>query len=494
MIQRHVLGVGFVVKTEQENLEQKNLDTLVNLKPFRLVKFFSFTSMVIILVTSLVLSLLISNYTKEVMLQRSEAYTLVLAKNVGHQIFQQFVLPLALQNRQIAVEDPKQFEQLDKVVRSATHGLNIFSVTLFSKKENQVAYSTISELVGQKDIGGEEYERALKGENVSVLQLRGSLMNLLPGREEISYQLRTYIPLRKEKPFSQTRDVMGVIEISQDLSGDLETLIYLQAWIIFTSLTIMSGLFWALRFIVARADRIIEARARERRKLEVKLNQSKRLASLGKMVASVSHEIKNPLGIVRSTAEILGKRLKNISPENGHLADIIVEETTRLDGIVREFLDFARPKEPKLHKININDVLMKVTEFMTPEFSKRRIKVKVNLNQKLHNIPADFDLLYQACLNILMNSLQAMEDNGSIFISSCPGKRNKGVVLAIGDSGQGMSDEVLTQLFTPFFTTKNRGTGLGLAIVQKIIDSHHGTISVSSEVGEGTEFNIELPE
>ncbi len=480
--------MGFVMKTEQENL-----DTIVNLKPFRLVKFFSFTSLVVILVTSLVLSLVISNYTKDVMLERSEAYTLVLAENVGHQIFQQFVLPLALQNRQIAVEDPKQFKQLDKVVRSATHGLNIFSVTLFSKKENQVAYSTIEELVGQKDLGGEEYERALGGENVSLLHLDGSLVNLLPGKDKISCQLRTFIPLRKEKPFSPTRDVMGVIEISQDLSGDLETLIYLQAWIIFTSLTIMSGLFWALRFIVARAERIIEARAAERRKLEVKLNQSERLASLGKMVASVSHEIKNPLGIVRSTGEILGKRLRPISPENGHLADIIVEETTRLDGIVREFLDFARPKEPKLNKININDVLKKVTGFMGPEFFKRKIVVKVDLHRKLHDITADFDLLYQAYLNILMNSLQAM-DGGTIYISSRPGKGNRGVTLTISDSGQGMPDEILSQMFTPFFTSKNRGTGLGLAIVKNIIDSHHGTISVFSEIGKGTEFTIELPE
>ncbi|MCJ7600408.1 MAG: two-component sensor histidine kinase, partial [Desulfobulbaceae bacterium] len=120
---------------------------MVSTKPFRLVKFFSFTSLAVILVTSLVLSLVISNYTKNVLLERSEAYNLVLAENVSHQIFQQFVLPLALQNRLIAVEDPRQFKQLDKVVRTATHGMNVHSVTIFSKKENQVSYSTISEIV-----------------------------------------------------------------------------------------------------------------------------------------------------------------------------------------------------------------------------------------------------------------------------------------------------------------------------------------------------------
>lgn len=466
---------------------------IANLKPFMLVKFFSFTSLAVILVTSLVLALLISNYTKNVLLERSEAYNLVLAENVSHQIFQQFVLPLALQNRQIAVEDPRQFKQLDKVVRSATHGMNVHSVTIFSKKENQVSYSTISELVGAKDLGKEEYERALNGENVSVLRLQGSLLNLLPGMAEISCQLRTFIPLRKEKPFSPTRDVMGVIEIVQDLTGDLEALIHLQAWIIFTSFFIMCGLFLALRFIVARADRIIEARGEERRKLEVKLNQSERLASLGKMVASVSHEIKNPLGIIRSTAEILGKRVVKIAPENAHLAKIIVEETTRLDSIVREFLDFARPQQPEFKDVSLNEVVAKVTGFMAPEFTQRKIEVKCNFDQSLPMIQGDFDQLYQACMNILVNGMQAMEDGGVIFVTTGMSIDRNKVFLSIADTGHGMTEEVMAQIFHPFVTSKNRGTGLGLAIVRNIINNHHGIISVASEVGGGTEFIMEFP-
>ncbi|RWX43263.1 His Kinase A (phospho-acceptor) domain-containing protein, partial [Candidatus Electrothrix communis] len=110
------------------------------------------------------------------------------------------------------------------------------------------------------------------------------------------------------------------------------------------SLTVMGILFAVLSAIVIRANRIMEARAEERRELEQQLHEAQRLAVLGSMVASVSHEIKNPLGIVRSTAEILGKRLAKLAPGNEHLAKIIVDEITRLDGIVREFLDFARPK------------------------------------------------------------------------------------------------------------------------------------------------------
>ncbi|MCB2180673.1 MAG: GHKL domain-containing protein [Desulfobulbaceae bacterium] len=472
-------------------MEKKVVEDIVNLKPFRLVKFFSFTSLAVILITSIALSLIISNYTKDVVLERNEAYLFVLAEKVGHQVFQEFVLPLALQNRPIAVEDPRQFKQLDKVVRSATAGLNIHSVTIYSKKENQVAYSTISELVGRKDVGEKEYERALQGESVSIRNLDGTLLNLLPGSREISCQLHTFIPLRMEKPFSPTRDVMGVIEIVQDLSDDLEALIHLQSWIIFTSLAVMSGLFLALRFIVARADRIIEARAAERRRLEIKLNHAERLASLGKMVASVSHEIKNPLGIVRSTAEILKKRLAKIAPENSHLAEIIVAETTRLDGIVREFLDFARPQQPKLTDISLNVVVEKVKVFMGPEFARRKISVMSSLAPDLPMIPGDFDMLYRACMNILVNAMQAMEKGGSIYIRTrVVGK--SGVVLEIADNGEGMAPEIISQIFNPFFTSKNRGTGLGLAIVKNIIESHNGVISVESERGEGTEFKIEF--
>ncbi|MFZ5766222.1 MAG: two-component system sensor histidine kinase NtrB [Thermodesulfobacteriota bacterium] len=462
-------------------------------KPFRLVKFFSFTSLVVILVTSLVLSFVISNYAKDVLLERSKAYTLVLAENVGHQVFQQFVLPLALQNRQIAVEDPRQFRQLDLVVRSATHGTNIASVTIFSKKENQVSYSTIRELVGKKDIGKEEYEKALTGESVSVLQVKGPIFSFLWGSDKTVCQMRTFIPLRKEKPFSPTEDVMGVIEIVQDLTDEVEDLIQMQSWIIFVSLVIMGGLFFTLRFIVARADRIIAARAEERSRLEVKLNQAERLASLGKMVASVSHEIKNPLGIIRSTAEILGKRLAKSAPENGRLADIIVQETSRLDRIVREFLDFARPQQPRLKEIDINEVLIRVLDFMVPEFADRHIEVTTNYGPDLPRIQGDFDLLYQAFLNILVNAVQAIEEGGTIFITTCHAVEKKCLAVTVADTGTGMSADMLAQIFTPFYTNKTRGTGLGLAIVKNIIDAHHAKISAVSEEGHGTEFIMEFP-
>ena len=463
------------------------------LKPFRLVKFFSFTALVFFLVSTIVLVWLISNHTKKMLLERSEAYAMVSAENLNHQVYQQFVIPTLLRYGNIALRNQEQFRRLDVIVRNTTHGLNMQSVTIFDREEGIVSYSTVADMVGKKGLGPEEYRKALQGENNSVLIFDGSLLNLLPGGQEIFCQLKTYIPFRQEEGLSQpTGQIMGVFEIVQDLSDDFTALIKLQGVIIGTSVFIMSALFVVLWLIVAKGDDIIERRSRERRRLEEKLNHAQRLAGLGKMVASVSHEIKNPLGIVRSTAEILGKRLKAVAPGNDHLANIIVEETSRLDGIVREFLDFARPQKLRVSTMAVNEILDKAVQFMGPEFNKANVTLKNEIVETAA-VPVDAAHLYQAFLNILVNAVQAMPDGG--ILTARAGNMPppaKGVRVEIRDSGCGMSAEVQQQIFTPFYTNKNRGTGLGLAIVKNIIDGHHGRILAESREGDGTTFIIEL--
>ena len=465
----------------------------ISSKPFRLAKFFSFTSLAVILVSTLVLSWVISNYTKDVLLERSEGYAQLYAENLNHQVFQQFVLPTILRYGAIALRYPRQFERLDAIVRNSTHGMNIESISIYDSKENVISYSTVAERVGARDVGGEEYRRALKGENNSVLISHGNLLNLLPGSAPISCKLITYIPFRQERALSQSTDViMGVIEIEQVLSGDLEAIIRLQGMIIATSVLIMGSLFAVLQFIVARADRIIEERAEERRRLEKKLHHAERLATLGKMITSVSHEIKNPLGIVKSTAEILEKRLKSVAPGNEHLATIVIEETGRLDNVVREFLDFARPQEPKKNLVVVNKDLAKAVNFMSAEFEKYGIRVELDLDESLDPVPLDENLIYRVYLNVLVNAVQAMSGGGVLTVRSRR-EGKKGVRIEFVDDGIGIAEDKLPQIFTPFYTDKNRGTGLGLAIVKNIIDGHGGKVEVESREGVGTTFRLILP-
>jgi len=463
-------------------------------RPFRLVKFFSFSGLGLVLITTMVLSWVISNYAKKVMLQRSESYSLLLAEHVNRQVFLQFVLPTALRYGEIALRNPAQFKRLDTVVRNTTKGLKVDAVTIFDSKENIISYSTIPEEVGVRNVGGREYEIARTGINSSRLVSTASLLNLLPGSEPISTKLMTYIPFRRENPLSErTDDIMGVTKVVQDLSDDMEAVLRLQLTIIVVSILIMGTLFFILTQIVTKADQINEARAQERRRLENKLNHAERLASLGEMVASVSHEIRNPLGIVRSTAEILNKRLKDQAPASKHLAEIIITETSRLDDIVREFLDFARPQMPHFTKERINDLLMKVEEFMQTEFAKNQITVANDLNPDLTPMNMDQNLLYRAFLNLFINAVQAMPDGGTLSISTSlsTAEKNK-VVITIKDTGIGIAKEKLALIFTPFYTEKNRGTGLGLAIVKNIIQEHNGSITVESDIGKGATFIITL--
>ena len=474
--------------------KKKPITDVAGMKPFRLVKFFSFSGLVVFLVFTLVLSWLISKHAKRVLLERSEAYSLVVAENISHQVFQQFVLPTVVRYGKIALRNPEQFKMLDTIVRNTTHGMRIEAVTIYDSIENVVSYSTIASRIGREGEGGGEYEKALAGKSNSTVSATGTIFNLMPGSSAISSQLRTFIPFRQYKAFGENTDrVMGVIEVVQDLSDDFEAIVRLQASIVFTSILIMSSLFTVLGFIVVRAERIIEARAEERQRLEQKLNQNKRLATLGKMVASVSHEIKNPLGIVRSTADILGKRVKSVAPGNEYLAQIIVDETGRLDGIVREFLDFARPQVPKLVLGSVNEVLEKVLTFMETGFLSSQVTVESNLAKKMPQIRIDHELLYRAFLNIFMNSLQAMPEGGTLTVTSNWQRKPAAIIVQVNDSGSGMSDEKKEHIFTPFYTDKNRGTGLGLAIVKNIIDSHQGSIEVESKEGEGAGFTITLP-
>ncbi|MBW2471231.1 MAG: two-component sensor histidine kinase, partial [Deltaproteobacteria bacterium] len=227
------------VRTQQSKID--------SLRPFRLVKFFSFTGLGLVLITTLVLSWVISNYAKKVMLERSESYSLLLAEHVNRQVFLQFVLPTVLRYGEIALRNPTQFKRLDTVVRNTTEGLNVDSVTIFDSEENIISYSTIAEEVGVRDEGGKEYERALNGFNTSRLMSSASLLNLLPGSDSISSKLLTYIPFRRENPLSERTDyIMGVTKVVQDLSDDIEAILRLQLSIIVISILIMGTLFFVV--------------------------------------------------------------------------------------------------------------------------------------------------------------------------------------------------------------------------------------------------------
>ena len=210
-----------------------------------------------------------------------------------------------------------------------------------------------------------------------------------------------------------------------------------------------------------------------------------------KMVAGVSHEVKNPLGIIQSTAELLGG-MPDANENQKRLSGVIKEESGRLNRIVTEFLDFARPQVPFLQECHLEKILEKNLTFLQPELEKRNIQVHDHVNGRPLILRADQDLLYRALLHIFLNAIQATPDGGSITINV---EEEKDYYrIEIQDSGQGINQENVKKIFNPFFTTKEKGSGLGLSIVQKIIEGHRGTIAIESKEGEGTTVKIHLPQ
>ena len=299
----------------------------------------------------------------------------------------------------------------------------------------------------------------------------------------------------EERPLSWRKGkVLGIFEITQDVTHDYET-IYRFQWIVALSFLLFVGiLFVTILFIARHAERIITARSEERYKLEEQLHQSERLAALGEMIAGVSHEIRNPLGIIRSTAELLDSRMQD--DKQKRFSSIIVEESTRLNNILTEFLDFARPQALRPAKCRIEDILDRNLSVMEAECQRLSIKVEKCYQTGDYCLEADEDLLYRAFVNIFANSVQAMPQGGKLTIrtSIINGRDDASLVeIQVQDTGAGIPKEVMKKIFNPFFTTREKGSGLGLAIVQTIIDNHSGEIEVISLQGCGATMIIRLP-
>jgi signal transduction histidine kinase len=251
-------------------------------------------------------------------------------------------------------------------------------------------------------------------------------------------------------------------------------------------------LFLVRRQLVTKAGVILARRQEAQRILEGQLHQSERLAALGEMTAGVAHEVRNPLGIISSTAEILRERLARYEPTN-RLAQIIVEESNRLNEKVTEFLDFARPRIPNLRPCDLEATLDRGLELLAPEIDRLGIKVTREYQLNGRVLMVDQDLLYQAFLNLLLNAIQAMPQGGQLTVSATPGLRGQGAEIRFQDDGEGIEPEALNKILNPFFTTKEKGSGLGLPIVKTIIEAHQGILDISSSVEAGTTVTITIP-
>lgn len=461
-------------------------------RQFRLVKFFAWASFIVLILFSFPFSVVISQKAKDILMKSYENYALLLGENLSHQVYQNFALPVMRRYGQIRLREKPQYEWMDRIVRSTTYNFNIDLVNIYDIQKGVIAYSTDERLLGKQVRESFGYKRAVEGETSSGMISEGDdLWGLGIERLSSEKKLRTYIPFRGFDPFTGERGhLLGVFEIIQDLTEAYQGIVRFQYLIFGLSILIMGLIFLALLLIVHRAERFLEEQVQEQRQLESQLNQAERLATLGQMVAGISHEIRNPLGIIRSTAELLGD-MPDSREAQKRLSKVIVEESSRLNGIVTEFLDFARPVEPRYQECSLEEILGRNLSFIKPELEKGKISLRTNLDGRVLKISADPDMLYRAFLNILLNAIQSMKTGGEIRVNVW--EEGRDYTIGFEDTGCGIKEEELRRIFEPFFTRKERGSGLGLSIVKKLVESHNGSIRVESREDSGTRVLIRLP-
>jgi two-component system sensor histidine kinase HydH len=229
----------------------------------------------------------------------------------------------------------------------------------------------------------------------------------------------------------------------------------------------------------------------EIRRLEEEVARNRRLASLGSLAAGVAHEIRNPLSSIKGFATWFRERYRD-NPEDRETAEVMIREVDRLNRVITQLLEFARPLTMHRVPTPIQAVIRHALKMVEGEAQAKRIAVETDLSAEVGEIPLDADRMTQVLLNLFQNAIGAMEAGGLLRIS-LDRRDEKGVRITVADTGIGIPKEDLPRVFDPYFTTRPSGTGLGLAIVLKIVEAHGGEVRLESEQGRGTTATLLLP-
>jgi signal transduction histidine kinase len=280
----------------------------------------------------------------------------------------------------------------------------------------------------------------------------------------------------------------------------------------------LAGRFNAMTGSLREAREEGERAALARSGLEARLRQSEKLATIGQMAAEIAHELGTPLNVIGGRARALTKRAEKaaagagttegtaeVTREISKNAGIISDEVARIAKIIRQVLDFSRPRGPTLTRVHLGAVVAEALEFLRETIRRQRIKVEVSTMPAPPEVPGDPDQIQQVCLNLVTNAIQAMPDGGTLRVATERVVRRKGgldlappaeyAVLVVSDTGPGIPAADREKIFEPFFTTKDagQGTGLGLAVSHGIVKDHDGWIEVESQASGGATFRVFLP-
>jgi two-component system sensor histidine kinase HydH len=230
----------------------------------------------------------------------------------------------------------------------------------------------------------------------------------------------------------------------------------------------------------------------EVRRLQLEVERSKRMASLGSLAAGVAHEIRNPLSSIKGFATYFKGRFKD-DPKDQDTATTMIQEVERLDRVIGQLLEFARPSSLNINEVRMADLVGHSLKLIEGDARSKNIEVKSEVPADLKEANLDADRMSQALLNLYLNSLQSMDEGGTLEVKVTQDEAIRRTTIMVSDNGKGIEPGDLERIFDPYFTTKPDGTGLGLAIVHKIVEAHTGEIKVESSPGLGTTITLILP-
>ncbi len=233
-----------------------------------------------------------------------------------------------------------------------------------------------------------------------------------------------------------------------------------------------------------------ESRNEIERLHRTQMSRAEHLATLGEMATGLAHEIRNPLAGIAGVIEIIGRDLPSTSPARAVVKDVR-QEIARINHIVTDLLQTARPHPPTVHKSNLNTTVEHAVMLGRQQALAKSVEIALHKDPTLPEVEHDSDQIHQVMLNLMLNALQAIDSNGKITVTL----RAQGTtaVVEVADNGRGIAPDHLPNIFRPFYTTKGDGTGLGLSLARRIVEDHQGRIDVTSALGKGTTFAVVLP-
>ena len=237
-------------------------------------------------------------------------------------------------------------------------------------------------------------------------------------------------------------------------------------------------------------EQLRESRVEIERLHRTQMSRAEHMATLGEMATGLAHEIRNPLAGIAGVIEIIGRDLPDSSPARAVVKDVR-QEIARINRIVTDLLQTARPHPPKVRKSDLNTTVEHAVMLGRQQALSKSVEITLHKDPSLPEVEHDSDQIHQVMLNLLLNALQAIDLNGKIAVAV--ELRGENAVIEVADNGRGISPDHLPNIFRPFFTTKGDGTGLGLSLARRIIEDHQGRIDVTSAVGKGTTFSVVLP-